>query len=208
MFERVEKTIQQCNENAKQALRQCRDGQGIGDRIAECVRSTTTILEESNSILRDTGKKIDALVEVLYSWRDRALAAEERVQELEAQPRTEMCENGYDCVILGKERSRVESAEAERDMWAKLANDRSTAYQEMRDRAVAAETENKRLHGSLDYARTKDAEIIHLGGKLDKAEMLLRDLLTDCSDAISAEKPIWPEWWQKRVKEYFGIQEE
>lgn len=208
MLEQVERTIQQCNKNAEQVFHQCRDGKGIGDQIVKCARSATTILEESNSILRDTGKKIDALAEVLYSWRDRALAAEARVQELEAQHRTELCENGYDCVILGKERARFESAEAERDLWAKLANDRSAMYREMRDRAVAAGTENKRLLDSLGYAKTKDTEIIRLSGNLDKAEMLLKDLLSDCSDAICSEKPLWAEWWSERIKEYFDAQEE
>ena len=207
MFDRVEKSIDQYCKNAKEVLHQCKEIQGAGSTMVAYAKHTNAILEESNNILRDTGRKIDYLINVLYSWRDRALTAEARVHELEAQHRTEMCENGYDCVILGKERSRVESAEAERDMWAKLSNDRSAAYREMRNRAVAAETENKRLRDSLDYARTKDAEIMRLSGKLDKAEMLLRDLLSDCSDAICSEKPLWVEWWQKRVKEYFGIQE-
>ena len=150
---------------------------------------------------------IEQHAEVHY-WRDKAREAESRVRELETSHRTEICENGYDCVALGIERARVSSVESERDQWAKLADERSAAYREMRNRAVAAETENKRLRDSLDYARTKDAEIMRLSGKLDKAEMLLRDLLSDCSDAICSEKPLWVEWWQKRVKEYFGIQEE
>lgn len=208
MFKQVENTIDQCAENVQEIIRQCDNAEKVGKQIARCVSGSSSTLEETKNVLHDTSRKMDLLADVLHGWRSRALESEARVKELEAQHRTEMCEQGYDCVMLGKERSRTESAESERDMWAKLANDRSTAYREMRDRAIAAETENRRLHDSLDYARTKDAEIIRLSGKLDKAEMLLHDLLSDCQDAICSEKTIWAEWWQKRVKEYFGIQEE
>lgn len=208
MFDHVEKSIDQCCKNAKEVLHQCKEIQDAGSTMVAYAKHTNAILEESNNIIRDTGRKIDYLINILYSWRDRALAAEARVRELEAQHRTEICEQGYDCVTLGKERSRADAAENERDMWAKMAKERTDSYQKMRDRAIAAETENNRLRNSLDYARTKDAEIMRLSGKLDKAEMLLRDLLSDCSDAICSEKPLWVEWWQKRVKEYFGIQEE
>lgn len=36
----------------------------------------------------------------------------DRIRELETQHRTEMCEAGYDCVQLGKERKKVAAAEA------------------------------------------------------------------------------------------------
>lgn len=208
MFDRVEKSIDQCRKNTEEVLRQCKETQGVGGAMVACIRSTNAILDESNNILQDTGRKIDTLIEILYSWRDRALAAEARVQELKAQHRTEICEQGYDCVTLGKERSRADAAESERDMWAKMAKERADGYRKMRDRAIAAETENNRLHDSIDYARTKDAEIMRLSGKLDKAEMLLKDLLSDYSDAICSEKPLWAEWWSERIKEYFGAQEE
>lgn len=37
------------------------------------------------------------------------------INELETQHRTEMCENGYDCVELGKLRAELEQVKAERD---------------------------------------------------------------------------------------------
>lgn len=37
--------------------------------------------------------------------------AKDRIRELEAQHRTEMCESGYDCVQLGNERKRYEEQE-------------------------------------------------------------------------------------------------
>ena len=42
----------------------------------------------------------------------RAEAAEARVLELETSHRTELCENGYDCVELGKVRKALAEAEA------------------------------------------------------------------------------------------------
>lgn len=41
----------------------------------------------------------------------RAEAAETRVHELETTHRTEICEDGYDCVELGKVRRKLEAAE-------------------------------------------------------------------------------------------------
>ena len=41
----------------------------------------------------------------------RAEAAEVRAHELETTHRTEMCEDGFDCVELGKVRKELESAE-------------------------------------------------------------------------------------------------
>ena len=43
----------------------------------------------------------------------RAEAAEARMHDLETTHRTEMCENGYDCVELGKARKALEAAEKE-----------------------------------------------------------------------------------------------
>ena len=37
------------------------------------------------------------------------------INDLETQHRTEMCENGYDCVELGKLRAELEQVKAERD---------------------------------------------------------------------------------------------
>ena len=208
MFDRIKKTTEQCDMKAKEIAQQCGDMRTFGDQTAACIKSANAVLEESNKILQDTNKKIDSLIESLYSWRDRALKAEARVKELEAQHRTEMCENGYDCVTLGKERSRADAAEAKLDLWRKLANDRSAAYREMRNMVLATEAENKRLLDSIDYARTKDRETMRLGCKLGIAEKLLRDLLADCSDASVSEHPVWPEFWGERIKEYFGRQEE
>lgn len=41
----------------------------------------------------------------------RAETAEARVNELETLHRTEMCEDGWDCVALGKEREKVKRLE-------------------------------------------------------------------------------------------------
>ena len=115
MFDHAEEPIDQCRKNAEGVLHQCRENQGIGDTMI-------AILEESANILQGTGRKVDDLAKILYSWRDRALAAEDRVRELEAQHRTEMCEAGYDCVELGEARKaaiaaeeRAKKAEKERD---------------------------------------------------------------------------------------------
>lgn len=55
------------------------------------------------------GKKPISITDLLA----RAEAAEARVHELETTHRVEMCEDGYDCVELGKVRRKLEEAEAE-----------------------------------------------------------------------------------------------
>lgn len=62
---------------------------------------------------------------VVPELRAQLEAAEARVRDLEAQHRTEMCENGYDCVELGKARAAAVEARA------KLGTERITKPKQM-----------------------------------------------------------------------------
>ena len=50
-------------------------------------------------------------------------AAESRVHELETTHRVEMCEDGYDCVELGKVRNKLEAAETRAEKAEEIASD-------------------------------------------------------------------------------------
>ncbi len=65
--------------------------------------------------LRNDGMCREVAMEKLAAGLEKELAeakcAEDRIRELEAQHRTEMCEAGYDCVQLGNERKRYQEQE-------------------------------------------------------------------------------------------------
>lgn len=78
------KLIDECNTRAE--LYRLQDDKKKFEHEQECARAITILLE-------------------------RAESAETRVHELETTHRTEICEDGYDCVELGKVRRKLEAAE-------------------------------------------------------------------------------------------------
>lgn len=95
--------------------------------------------------LRNDGMCGEVAMEKLAAGLEKELeevkCAENRIRELEAQHRTEMCEAGYDCVQIGKERK-----EAERE----------------RKRSGEQEENLKRALAAMWFAyQNKDAEMPH-----------------------------------------------
>lgn len=95
--------------------------------------------------LRNDGMCREVAMEKLAAGLEKELeevkCAENRIRELEAQHRTEMCEAGYDCVKIGKERK-----EAERE----------------RKRSGEQEENLKRALAAMWFAyQNKDAEMPH-----------------------------------------------
>lgn len=90
----------------------------------------------------------------------RAEKAETKVRGLERTHRIEKCDSGPDCVELGKVRKAL-----------------AVALEAVEARAEAAEKEAERLRESLDFARTKDAEIVRLGQLLNEAKAREKNLI-------------------------------
>lgn len=85
------------NETAKKILNYSKDN-SIPANMKDDLNEAAIMLFRVDEALR----KAEHATVVAEQFERRAKAAEDRVRELETTHRTEMCENGYDCVELGK----------------------------------------------------------------------------------------------------------
>ena len=101
-----------------------KDAESLGDVMYDCLQYGVDATEGILALLHAAAVQAAEMRGRLASIEDilgdnydldhvRGLVdAEARVQDLETTHRTEICEDGYDCVELGKVRKALESAEA------------------------------------------------------------------------------------------------
>lgn len=100
-----------------------RAARSIADLLARAETAEAAIEEKEKYY----GQMVDALAATdsaeLKETKEKLKEAEAKVNELETLHRTEMCEDGWDCVVLGKEREKVKRLEMKIERLKKIMRD-------------------------------------------------------------------------------------